>query len=275
MVFHLDSTKSAWNSPIVLCWSLISIVKISNCVRHTHTHTHTHTRPLPPAVSCQFLLSVQHTHKHANCSFSWHADERRLRLLAACHQSATHEHQSDVIGLTDRALFITLTVNPAVCSEMSVKCLQKVVFLSSVSCFFNLLFTSLLCPSVCSPVSLFFLVSSCIIVSTLTDHSPVIIVVNVCRLCLLTSYPVLLLGQQLTGSSPSTQNQSVSRTTTIVSVVTMADSVSFNNLLWITQCAQLTMTFRCSVLQRANSLFFPLSNQLWVGMCLHWTYTEL
>lgn len=144
MVCHLDSTKSAWNSPIVLCWSLISIVKISNCVRHeTHTNARAHTQPLPPAVSCQFLLSVQHTHTlintrthkhtHINCSFSWHADERRLRLLAACHQSATHEHQSDVIGLTDRPLFITLTVNPAVCSEMLVKCLQKVAFLPSVS----------------------------------------------------------------------------------------------------------------------------------------------
>lgn len=49
---------------------------------------------------------------HTNCSFSRRADERRPRLLAACHQSATHEHQSDVIGLTDRAPFIALTVNP-------------------------------------------------------------------------------------------------------------------------------------------------------------------
>lgn len=49
MVCHLDSTKSAWNSPIVLCWSLISIVKISNCVRHeSHTQARAHTHsPYP------------------------------------------------------------------------------------------------------------------------------------------------------------------------------------------------------------------------------------
>lgn len=135
MVCHLDGTESAWNSPIVLCWSLISIVKISNCVRHE-----ARTQSLPPAVSCQFLLSVRHTHTHthahAKCSFRWHADERRPRLLAACHQSATHEHQSDVIGLTDRALFITLTVNPAVYSDMLGRCLQKVVFLPPPFFFF-------------------------------------------------------------------------------------------------------------------------------------------
>lgn len=117
---HLGSAESAGNSTIVPCRSLISIGKISKYVRNntrTDTLAHTALTPLPPAVSCQFLLSVQHTQTriHTSCSFSWHADERRLRLLAACHQSATHEHQSDVIALTDRALFITLTVNPAVC----------------------------------------------------------------------------------------------------------------------------------------------------------------
>lgn len=97
----------------------LALVRYLSTSERTHEQTRSHTHsphPLPPAVSCQFLLSVQHTQTgvHTSCSFSWRADERRLRLLAACHQSATHEHQSDVIALTDRALFITLTVNPAV-----------------------------------------------------------------------------------------------------------------------------------------------------------------
>lgn len=88
---------------------------------------------------------------------------------------------------------------------------ESCLFFSFCLRFFNLLFTfcndwftAPLCPSVCSHVSLFFSLSSCIIVNTLTDHSPVISVVNVshlwCCLCAFTSitYPVLLPCQQLT-----------------------------------------------------------------------------
>ncbi len=114
-------------------------------------------------------------------------------------------------------------------------------------CFFNLLFTFLhrlfygstlsICLLPCFSF-FFFLLSSCIIVNALTDHSPVISVVNVshlwCCLCLSTSitYPVLLLCQKLTHSFVffPIENQSLSHTPTIVSVDTLADSVSFNNL---------------------------------------------
>lgn len=120
------AARNHHRNPQLFCADLsLALLRYPSASEMTHTQTHAHTdtrthtalTPLPPAVSCQFLLSVQHTQTriHTSCSFSWHADERRLRLLAACHQSATHEHQSDVIALTDRALFITLTVNPAAC----------------------------------------------------------------------------------------------------------------------------------------------------------------
>lgn len=103
-------------------------------------------------------------------------------------------------------------------------------------CFFNLLFTfriayfaAPLCPSVCSHVSPFFLfLSSCITVNTLTDHSPVIAVVNVSSM--VPSVSFILLCQHLTYLFLFPHIQSLSHYPTIVAVYTMADSVSFHNL---------------------------------------------
>lgn len=104
----------------------------------------------PPPPSCKLsvpLICAAHinTRYTQTALLAGRADERRPRLLAACHQSATHEHQSDVIGLTDRAPFITLTVNP----PSSCKCRRNAFWKSRLfslcfsHTFSNLLFTFL------------------------------------------------------------------------------------------------------------------------------------